>query len=37
MLVPATANLKGYLWPEAVHVGKLEAIRRALAKTFTIS
>ena len=37
ILDPATANLKGYEWPEAVHVTSLERIRRALAKTLTIS
>ena len=37
ILEPATANLKGYLWPEPVHVASLERIRRALSKTLTIS
>jgi len=37
ILKPATANLKGYLWPEQVHVATLEGVRHALAKTLTIS
>jgi adenylate cyclase len=37
ILQPATANLKGYAGPEPVYVASLEGIRRALAKTMTIS
>ena len=37
ILQPATASLKGYVTPEPVHVTSLERIRRALAKTLTIS
>ena len=37
ILEPATANLKGYVWPEAVHVASLERIRRGAGEDLTIS